>query len=295
VRLLDVERVMIAFTRDPHDHSLSLLRKLEPLEVRIDVIPRFFEGLGPSVRLYELEGMPLLSLPRVRISRWMRLGKRLMDIVLSFVLLVLALPLFAYAALRIRSSDPGPVFYRHTRVGRGGVEFEVLKFRTMYLEYCRGDAYGGESAERAIDGILLDRARRQEFDRTHKLRDDPRVTRVGRMLRRTSLDELPQLLNVLLGDMSLVGPRAITLDEYARYCDVEGSISDAPGWLEGYWKMPGLRPGITGYWQVNGRSDLSYRERVRLDLAYVRNWSLLLDLEILARTARVLLSRDGAY
>jgi exopolysaccharide biosynthesis polyprenyl glycosylphosphotransferase len=295
IRLLDVERVIIAFTGDPHYRTLSLLRNLERLQVRIDVVPRFFEGLGPSVRLYDFEGMPLLSLRRVRISRWMRLVKRLFDVVVSFVMLVLALPLFAYVAWRIKSEDPGPILYRQERIGRGGSRFDSFKFRTMYLPYCRGDVYGSETAERAMDRILLDRARREEFDRTHKLRDDPRVTPLGRMLRQTSLDELPQLLNVLRGDLSLVGPRAITNDEYERYCDVAGRIADAPSWLEGYWKIPGLRPGLTGYWQINGRSEVSYRERVRLDLAYVRNWSFLLDLGILAKTARVLTSRDGAY
>jgi exopolysaccharide biosynthesis polyprenyl glycosylphosphotransferase len=295
VRLLDVERVIIAFTGDSHHRTLSLLRDLERLQIRVDVVPRFFEGLGPSVRLYELEGMPLLSLPRVRISRSMRFVKRVFDVVVSFSLLVLGLPLFAYIAWRVRSDDRGPILYRQARVGRGGAQFDAFKFRTMHVRYCRGDAYGGEAAERAIDTILAERTRGEEFRRTHKLRDDPRVTPYGRRLRQSSLDELPQLLNVLRGDISLVGPRAITNDEYEQYCTQEGNIANAPSWLEGYWKIKGLRPGLTGYWQINGRSEVSYRERVRLDLAYVRNWSFPLDLKILAKTLRVLVSRQGAY
>jgi lipopolysaccharide/colanic/teichoic acid biosynthesis glycosyltransferase len=142
---------------------------------------------------------------------------------------------------------------------------------------------------------MSDPCRRQEFAAEFKLSSDPRVTKVGAFLRRTSLDELPQLLNVLLGDLSLVGPRPIVTDEMVLYASDDADQSSLGREVTGYWDIPDLRPGITGYWQVNGRSDSSYAERVRLDAAYVRNWSVRLDLEILARTLRVIVSKRGAY
>jgi lipopolysaccharide/colanic/teichoic acid biosynthesis glycosyltransferase len=152
----------------------------------------------------------------------------------------------------------------------------------MRLASCRGAGYGGHGAEEEFRRLMQDEARRREFELSYKLRDDPRVTRVGKWLRATSLDELPQLFNVLRGDMSLVGPRPITEDEIPRY----GSKASA---------ILAVKPGITGYWQINGRSGLDYEDRVRLDSAYVGSWSLKLDLKILANTVRALLSGSGAF
>ena len=152
----------------------------------------------------------------------------------------------------------------------------------MYLEHSIGEGYGGEAAVGELQRLLEEPAAREEFERTHKLADDPRVTRFGRFLRRTSLDELPQLLNVVLGDMSLVGPRPVTESELGRYHDDVTTLLS-------------FRPGVTGYWQINGRSRTSYEERVRLDLAYVRGWSLKLDLAVLGKTAWTLVKGHGAY
>jgi lipopolysaccharide/colanic/teichoic acid biosynthesis glycosyltransferase len=177
----------------------------------------------------------------------------------------------------VKLSSKGPILYRDERIGRGGEVFWALKFRTMCAD-----------AQLALDRVLEDAAARSEFQRTHKLRNDPRVTTVGRFLRRTSLDELPQLVNVLRGEVSLVGPRPITRYEYDRY------RGNGNGTLRsGYWEFD-LRPGLTGYWQINGRSSMDYEDRLRLDLTYLTSWSLRLDLLILAKTVRVLLSRDGA-
>ncbi|MEA2177904.1 MAG: hypothetical protein QOG77_1201, partial [Solirubrobacteraceae bacterium] len=185
-------------------------------------------------------------------------------------------------ALAIKIDSRGPVFYRHERVGRGGRPFELLKFRSMQLAHCRGASYGGEGAEAAFQALIDDPERKLEFEQTFKLKSDPRVTRVGRILRSTSLDELPQLLNVLRGDMSLVGPRPITAGEVQRY----GRKASA---------LLAVRPGITGYWQINGRASLDYDDRVRLDSAYVTSWSLQLDWQILTKTVRALVSRSGAF
>jgi exopolysaccharide biosynthesis polyprenyl glycosylphosphotransferase len=283
VELLDVERVIIAFTNDPHEDLLASLRSLRDKDVQIDIVPRLFDNLGPSISIHAIEGIPLVSLPPTKLSSSSMLVKRALDIVVSIALLAVAAPLLVLCALLVRLSSEGPVLYRHLRVGRGGSPVALLKFRTMYLEACRGNDYGGGGAEEAFERLMSDPAKRAEFEKTFKLRDDPRVTRVGRFLRSTSLDELPQLWNVLRGDISLVGPRALTAEELDRY------YGDAAV------ELLGIRPGVTGYWQINGRSQLSYADRVRLDMAYVGGWSLALDLTILARTLKVVFTRTDAY
>jgi Undecaprenyl-phosphate galactose phosphotransferase WbaP len=200
-----------------------------------------------------------------------RTAKRVLDVIGVLVLALLFAPLMLLLALLLRR-EGGPVLYRHTRIGRGGKAFACLKFRTMLPD-----------AERVLSGILeRDPALKAEWLRDHKLKEDPRVTAVGRLLRRTSLDELPQLWNVLKGDMSLVGPRPVVREELLRY----GRAVDV---------YLAVRPGITGLWQVMGRNDTEYRRRVALDVWYVCHQSLLLDLSILARTAIVVLQRTGAY
>ena len=197
--------------------------------------------------------------------------KRLLDIVGAITLGLVFLPLIVTIVLLMRR-DGSSVIYRHRRVGRGGQMFSCLKFRTMV-----------PNADQVLRGLLeKDPDLRAEWIRDHKLRNDPRVTPLGRFLRRTSLDELPQLLNVLGGEMSLVGPRPIVREELLRYGRNVGIYLAA-------------KPGITGLWQVTGRNDTDYRRRVVLDTYYVRNQNLLLDLYILAKTTRVVLGGNGAY
>ncbi len=198
--------------------------------------------------------------------------KRGLDLALATLGLLLAAPLMLLIALAIRLAHGGPAIYRHRRVGRGGVAFDCLKFRTM-----------GRDADRALAlHLACSPAARSEWDATRKLRDDPRVLgRLGRFLRRSSLDELPQLWNVLRGEMSLVGPRPVVEEELAHYAG------------QTRWYLA-VRPGLTGPWQVGGRSDTSYAARVLLDVDYARNPSLRGDLRILLQTARVLLNGKGA-
>ena len=281
VRLFDVERVIVAFSSESHEETLDLVRSLKELDVQVDIVPRLFETVGPNVGWHMLEGLPLVSVPPLRLSRSSAFLKRTTDVLIAGISLIVLSPLLAAVALSVKVDSKGPTLYRHQRIGRHRKPIRVLKFRTMFLEACRGDRYGGRNAEEMFAALMADPARAEEFGETYKLVDDPRVTRVGRFLRRTSLDELPQLLNVLTGDLSLVGPRAITLDEISRYGDRADDLME-------------VRPGVTGYWQVNGRSSLSYDDRVRLDLSYIGAWSLRLDLAILARTARVLLAGRGA-
>ena len=198
--------------------------------------------------------------------------KRGMDFVLSLVGGIAILPFLAFIALAIKVESRGPVFFRQSRIGRDGQTIHILKFRTMV-----------RNAEEVLQKYLeANPELRQEWEADQKLRNDPRITRMGALLRRTSLDELPQLWNVLWGEMSLVGPRPIVEDEIVRYGSAFASYKR-------------VRPGMTGLWQVSGRNDLSYKQRVHLDRFYICNWSTWLDLLILAKTLPVVLGRKGAY
>jgi exopolysaccharide production protein ExoY len=194
--------------------------------------------------------------------------KRAMDVLIAGTVLALLAPALMLIALAVRFTDPGPIFHRRRVVGRGGVPFDAFKFRTMRVD-----------ADRLLQA---DNALWDKFKTNFKLRDDPRMTPVGRILRRYSLDELPQLLNVLRGEMSVIGPRMITEAELERYGHHATTLVT-------------VRPGITGLWQVSGRQLTTYERRVELDMQYITEWSLALDLKILARTPLVVIRADGAY
>ena len=282
VRLLEIERVVIAFSGHSAVQLLDLVDTVRECGVRVDIVPRLFDTVGPSASLHTVGGLPLLGFSSVDRRPVSMVAKRLIDVVLAAVGLVVLAPLLALIALAVKLDSPGPALYRRRCIGHRGRPFDMFKFRTMRLETCEGDRYGGDAAGAAFSALMADPAMSRQYAESYKIRDDPRVTRVGRFLRVTSLDELPQLVNVLLGSLSLVGPRAVTAPELPRY----GKHLD---------RLLSVRPGITGYWQINGRSQSSQQDRVRLDLAYVRDWTLGLDLLILAKTVRVLLTRRGAY
>lgn len=200
------------------------------------------------------------------------LVKRAMDFLAALAGGLLLLPVIGLIAVLIKATSRGPIFYCQKRLGRGGREFHVWKFRTMFA-----------NADRILAALLHATPELEaEWKQQHKITNDPRITRLGRWLRKTSLDELPQLWNVVRGEMSLVGPRPIVRDEISRYA-------------AGYALYQRVRPGITGLWQVSGRNDTTYQRRVQLDMTYVRTWSLALDFSILLRTVRVVLSGKGAY
>ena len=234
-----------------------------------------YRSMAPEAAIPGLtgQGAPALALrARARPAALQPRLKRAMDILGAGVLLLLCAPVFGLLALLIRA-DGGPAFYAHERVGQGGRRFGCLKFRSMVTD----------SAARLAALLEASPEARAEWEATRKLKDDPRVTRVGAFLRATSLDELPQLLNVLRGEMSLVGPRPVVAAELAEHYGTAA---------EHYLSV---RPGITGLWQVSGRSDTSYGERVALDIDYATNLSVLADLRILLRTPLAVLSRRGAY
>jgi exopolysaccharide biosynthesis polyprenyl glycosylphosphotransferase len=230
-----------------------------------------FELVTTGLAIKELAYVPLIGVNRVRLAGPERVMKAAVDYGLTLAGLVALAPVFLLIALVVKLDSPGPVFYRRRVMGLNGRQFNALKFRTMHTD--------GDAILRASPGgaALLD-----ELATTHKIKGDPRITRSGWFLRKYSLDELPQLFNVLRGDMSLVGPRMISPPELEAY---------------GQWAMNLLtvRPGLTGLWQVSGRSDVPYEERVRLDMFYIRNYSLWLDLQLIFRTIPVVLSGKGAY
>jgi exopolysaccharide biosynthesis polyprenyl glycosylphosphotransferase len=277
-----VERVVVEFPDLPREQVAMVVRDLRRRDVQVDIVPRLYELIAPAADIHTVEGLPMIGLPPVRAEHTMRALKRALDVVASAIGLLLLAPVLAWTALRIKLDSPGPVFYRHARVGEGGRHFSLIKFRTMYIEDCVGDDYGGDAAATEFLRLLEDPIRKTEFDRSQKIVDDPRVTRFGRFLRRLSLDELPQLANVLVGHMSLVGPRPVTRAELSRYEPDTDTVLT-------------FRPGVTGYWQINGRSETAWEDRVRLDLSYIHGWSLKLDFLILGKTFWVLLTGRGAY
>jgi lipopolysaccharide/colanic/teichoic acid biosynthesis glycosyltransferase len=211
------------------------------------------------------------AVPRFKASRFQKGLKRLVDIAGAAIFFTLGLPLFVAVAVGVWISSPGPIFYSQLRVGRKGRLFRFWKFRSMLID-----------SEEVLTSFLdSDSQARQKWDTHQKIENDPRVTRFGRFIRRTSLDELPQFWNVLRGDMSLVGPRPVTSQEEARYGE--------------YWAAYcAVRPGLTGLWQVSGRSRVSYAKRVRMDERYVQDWSLVLDAKILLRTVKVVVTAHGS-
>jgi exopolysaccharide biosynthesis polyprenyl glycosylphosphotransferase len=273
VRLLDVERVIFAFSGDSHVNSLDLIRTLNELNVQVEVVPRFFEVIGGGVHVHSVEGLAVIGLPPFRLSRSSRLLKRALDVVGSTLGLLFLAPLFAVVALLIKLDSPGPVFFRQVRAGAGDELFRIWKFRTMTTD--------AEDLKDAVRHLSM-HARPGGDARMFKVEEDPRATRVGRVLRRLSIDELPQLINVLLGEMSLVGPRPLILEE-DRYVE---------DWAR---RRLNLKPGMTGLWQVLGRNHIPFDEMIRLDYLYVTSWSLGGDVRLILRTIPALFGATRAY
>jgi exopolysaccharide biosynthesis polyprenyl glycosylphosphotransferase len=273
IRFLDVERVVIAFSTDSHEELLSIIRQVKDLEVQVDIVPRLFEVFGSNVGIHTVEGLPLVGLPSLKLSPSSRLLKRVMDTAIAVTALVVLAPVLVAAAVAIKLDSPGSIFFRQVRMGGRGRTFRILKFRTMTAD---ADQRRAEVRHLSLHALS------SGDDRMLKVKDDPRITRVGRFLRRTSIDEIPQLLNVIAGDMSLVGPRPLPLDEDEHVLDWGRQRLD-------------LKPGVTGLWQVLGRSDIPFDEMLQLDYVYVTNWSLWNDLKLIFRTVPVLFRARGAY
>ncbi len=262
-----VDRVIVAFSAAPDGQVADAVRCLEGA-VPVSVVPRMFELHSWRSEVEELRGLALAHLAPAVLGRRARLEKRVLDLVLTVPAVLITLPLWLLVALAIKIDSPGPVFFRQLRAGQDGRAFRIVKFRTMSADAWQRRA--SVAARNQTDGPLF------------KMAADPRVTRIGAFLRRTSIDELPQLLNVLRGDMALVGPRPLPVEESEL---LDGAALDRLH----------VRPGITGLWQVSGRSDLTYADLQHLDSVYVRSWSLMWDLRIVLATPGVVLGRRGAY
>jgi exopolysaccharide biosynthesis polyprenyl glycosylphosphotransferase len=265
VKTLDVERVIVAFSREPEPELLVLLRQLRAFPVQIDLVPRLFELVGPRVTVHAVEGLALLGLPPCHRSTLARATKRAIDVVVATLALVVLSPLLAYIALRISLDSDGPVLFRQTRLGASMKEFTALKFRTM-----RADTDPGAHRS-AVRQSIISGAQATTEGGMYKLERADAITGFGRRLRRSSLDELPQLINVLRGEMSLVGPRPCIPYEVESF---------QPHHLERF----SVPQGITGLWQVTARANCSFGEALEMDVAYVRGWSLWLDLRLLLQT-----------
>jgi len=265
---LGADRVIVALPAAQHGDIMWVLDHCRQDGVSYSLVPDLFELRLSHVNLETVSGIPLLAFDETKIAGWNLFVKRALDVIVSGALLLLLAPVFGLVALAIKLESPGPVLFRQVRLGRYGVPFTCYKLRSMH-----------ERAEDEIGQLLeLNEADGPIF----KIRADPRLTRVGQLLRHTSMDELPQLWNVLRGEMSLVGPRPPIPDEVERY-------------EEWHRRRLDVVPGITGLWQVSGRSHLSFDEMVMLDIYYIENWSLSLDLQILARTGPAVMAGNGAF
>jgi undecaprenyl-phosphate galactose phosphotransferase len=271
----DVEVAILALPTLPAKKLSSIIVNIQQHVKELIIVPEI-NGVSPlnteTFHVYDLDLLMLKVNNNVR-STFNQFAKRTFDIVVSVLLLPIILPVIGVLAYFIKKESPGDVFYAHNRVGKDGAIVPVLKFRSMY----------SDSKERLEELLASDPEIRKEWETNYKLKNDPRVTKIGDLIRKTSLDELPQIFNVLKGEMSLVGPRPVVEEELNKYYKESAE----------YYKM--VKPGITGFWQVSGRSDTDYDFRVKVDTWYVYNWSLWLDIMVLIKTVRVVLLREGAY
>ena len=268
VEQYNVQEIIVASTAISRKNLLDLFQSLDSTNIPIRLSSGLYELITTGVEVQEFGNVPLLTVNKVRLTGADMIFKRVLDIVGAICALFIFLPIMAIIAIAIKLDSHGPILYRRRVVGVGGKPFDAFKFRSMCVD--------------ADERLARDPKLHRQFQANYKLKDDPRVTSIGQILRDKSLDELPQLFNVLMGQMSLVGPRMITEPERARY---------------GKWGMNlgTVKPGMTGLWQVSGRSDVGYDERVRLDMHYIRNYSIWFDLYLLWLTIPAVLKKRGAY
>jgi len=269
--MVDADTVLITSANELSTGTVrSLSWQLEPGRQHLIVAPSLTDIGGPRLHARPVAGLPLVHVETPRYQGGKLHAKRTFDVLAAGALIVVLSPVLIAVALAVRFASPGGVFFRQERVGLSGERFNMLKFRSMYED----------AEERLLELAAADRDSGNAV--MFKMKDDPRVTGIGKLLRRFSLDELPQLFNVVRGDMALVGPRPPLDREVEQYADT-------------VHRRFLVKPGITGLWQVSGRSDLTWDETVRLDLFYVENWTLTGDLTILLKTVRAVLKSEGAY
>lgn len=268
IRSAQVDEVIIALPSSMNEQAIKTVRLCERFGASFKLVPDLYELSLSRIDMETIEGIPLLNIKQVPMNTWQDLVTRLIDVVASLLILLLSTPFWLFIALAIRLDSAGKIIYTQVRIGQGGRPFKMYKFRSMY-----------KNAEQMQAGLW---AQNEAQGPMFKIKDDPRVTHIGRFLRRTSLDEFPQFLNIIKGEMSLVGPRPPLPGEVAAYKE----------WQK---ERLAIKPGLTGLWQVRGRSDISFDEGVLMDLYYIQNWSLHLYFQILFRTIPAVLRRRGAY
>jgi exopolysaccharide biosynthesis polyprenyl glycosylphosphotransferase len=273
LRDFDVEKVIIAFSKSSSEELLDLASKCNKMGVDCSIVPRLFEIITNEITVKEIGGIPLIRIRKKKIEGVNRVLKWMEDYILSALVVLITWPLLLVTAIAIKIDSPGPVFFRQKRVGRDGTCFNCIKFRSM--------VENAEELQCHLQGL------NESEGPLFKIREDPRITRVGKLIRKFSIDEIPQVFNVLSGDMSLVGPRPLVQSEVDLY-------KECNEFKEWHKQRFNAKPGITGLWQVSGRCNIPYDEMIKYDLYYIERWSLWLDCKIMLRTFLAVFSGAGA-
>lgn len=274
-----IDEVILTDPTLPEEDNLILLDFCEQYKIDYKYIPNLFEAHATNVHYRQIGAIPLLELARTSLDGWGRIVKRIVDVLGALIGLILLSPILLLFGVLIKLNSKGPMFYRQVRVGRNMKPFEITKFRSMYLEYCVGARYGGKRAAEKYKELR--QAANERSGPLFKMRRDPRITNIGRIIRKTRIDELPQLFNVLKGEMSLFGPRPHLPEEVQQYDKHQR-------------KLFTIKPGMSGMAQVAGSSGISFDEEARIDIAYIENWSLWLDIVLLAKTLKILFTDKNA-
>ncbi len=277
-----VDELIVADTSIVSDTVLDIMTLCEEHNVLFRLVPNLFEVRSTNVEVQTLAAIPIIEYQRTPLAGWASFVKRSIDIVLSSIALIVLSPVFLLLSILVKLDSPGSVIYRQRRLGFHRKQFYIFKFRTMKAEFCTGDDFAGATDEEIFTEKFKDPKLLKSFIVERKLEEDPRVTTIGRFLRRTSLDELPQLMNVLLGHIALVGPRPMLPQEIEKCGELRNRLFI-------------IKPGLTGLWQVSGRSSVPFSERIKLDAYYIENWSLWQDFIIIMKTVVVILLRKNAY
>lgn len=276
-----LDELIVVNERYQNDDLIALRNYCLERSISFYFIPSLLTELPSTFAVRTAVGLPMIEVKPTPLDGWGRVMKRLFDIVITLLLIVIFSPLFICIIILITLTSPGPLIYKHKRIGKDKQDMYVWKFRSMDWKYCTGVGHSGDAA---FSKLLTDNPElKAEWDRDHKLKDDPRISVIGKILRKTSLDELPQFFNILGGSLSLVGPRPIVVEEIDKYGERAHLLFT-------------VKPGLTGLWQVSGRTDTSYAERIALDTYYIEHWNLFSDSSILIRTALMLITKsNGAY
>ena len=273
----NITRVLVDYEPEASE-MVKLIRWCEDRGITFQYVPSLVGVYASRMEVDTVNGYPLIELSPTPLVGWGRVVKRLFDLILTTIGLIILSPIMLLLAIAVRLDSKGPIFFAQERVGELGTTFTFYKFRSMKTEFSTGAGYGGKKAEAMLEKL---RKESNEADGPmFKMENDPRVTKVGRFIRKTSLDELPQLFNVFIGNMSLVGPRPALPNEVAQYEDAAK-------------RRLLIKPGVTGMWQVSGRNDVTFDEYIRLDTYYIENWSLWLDVKIILLTFKAIFTRTG--